>query len=122
MARASKEKDSAYNKSYYDKLMDDPKRRAERSRKSVLRQIKKNEQARVERWEQTLLVIDSLRKSGRTDQEIAKVMADDWNITKVKRSKHKWIDFSPSSKSLSSLSSSAAARPARTPDRTQGGE
>lgn len=114
MARASKEKDSTYNKAYYDKLMNDPKRRAERSRKNVLRQMKKNEQARVERWEQTLLVVASLRKSGRTDQEIAKVMAEDWNITKVKRSKHKWIDFSPSSKSLSSLSSSAASRPART--------
>lgn len=112
MARTSKEKDSTYNKAYYEKLMADPERRAERTRKSVARKVQKNYEERVEKWEQVLSVIRGLQALGATDHEIAKSYAEDYILKKTTKSK--WIDFPPRpSKSLSS-SSSPSPRPAST--------
>lgn len=121
MARNSKEKDSTYNKAYYDKLMCDPERRAERTRKSVARKVRKNYEERVKRWEQELAIIRGLKALGATDHEIAEELAKDYTLKKTTKSK--WMDFSPRpSKSLSS-SPLPSARPARTqPARTQEGE
>lgn len=114
MARNSKEKDSTYNKAYYERLKADPKRRAERTKKSVARKVQKNYEERVKKWEEILSVIRGMQAQGATDHEIAESYAKDYILKKTTKSK--WIDFSPlSSKSLSSsLSSSSAARPART--------
>lgn len=114
MARKNKEADSAYNKAYYERLKADPKRRAERTKKSVARKVQKNYEERVKRWEHVLLIIRGMQALGATDHEIAESYAKDYILKKTTKSK--WIDFSPlPSKSLSSsLSSSSAARPART--------
>lgn len=122
MARNSKEADSKYNKAYYERLMADPKRRAERTKKSVARKVQKNYEERVKKWEQVLAVMRGMQALGATDHEIAESYAEDYILKKTTKSK--WIDFSPlPSKSLSSSLSSPAARPARTqPARTQEGE
>lgn len=114
MARKNKEADSAYNKAYYERLKADPKRKAERTKKSVARKVQKNYEERVKKWEEILLVIRSMQAQGATDHEIAESYAKDYILKKTTKSK--WIDFSPlPSKSLSSsLSPSSAARPART--------
>lgn len=121
MARNSKEKDSTYNKAYYERLKADPERRAERTRKSVARKVRKNYEERVKRWEQELAIIRGLQALGATDHEIAEELAKGYTLKKTTKSK--WMDFSPHpSKSLSSPLPSAA-RPARThPARTQEGE
>lgn len=116
MARNSKEKDSTYNKAYYDKMKADPERLAERTRKSVIRRVQKNYEERLNRWKQILQDIENSRRSGMTDHQIAESYAKNYILKKTTKSK--WIDFSPlKEKSLSSPSSSATARP----DRTQGG-
>lgn len=114
MARTSKEKDSTYNKAYYERLKADPERLVKRKRKSVVRTVQKNYEGRVKKWEQVLSSVREMQASDKTDHEIAEKLAVEFTLSRTRKSK--WIDFSPlSSKSLSSsLSSSSAARPART--------
>lgn len=114
MARNSKEKDSTYNKAYYERLKADPERMAERTRKSVAYRVRKNRLERIVRWENILLEVASRR--GMSHRQIAEELAEEFNVVKVKKGKtEQWIDFSPlKEKSLSSSSSSATARPART--------
>lgn len=115
MARNSKEKDSTYNKAYYERLKADPERIAERLRKSTARRVRKNKLDRIVRWENILLEIAS--KRGMSHRQIAEEIAEEFNVVKVKKGKtEQWIDFSPlKEKSLSSSSSSSAtAHPVRT--------
>ena len=118
MARNSKEKDSTYNKAYYERLKADPERMAERARKSRAYGVRKNKLRRIVRWESILLEI-AAGKRGMSYRQIAEDLAEEFNVVKVNKGKaEQWIDFSPSKeKSLSSSSSSATAHPAR----TQGG-
>ena len=115
MARVSKEKDSTYNKAYYERLKADPERMAERTRKSVARRVQKNKLDRVARWEDIVTLIEAASKRGASCQRIAEELAEEFNVVKVKKGKtEQWIDFSPLQEKSLSSSSSATARPART--------
>ena len=114
MARNSKEKDSTYNKAYYERLKADPERMAERARKSTAYGVRKNKLKRITRWEVILLEIAS-GKRGMSYRQIAEELAEEFNVVKVKKGKtEQWIDFSPLKEKSLSSSSSATARPART--------
>lgn len=117
MARNSKEKNSTYNKAYYERLKADPERMAERARKSRAYGIQRNKLKRVARWELILLEI-AAGKHGTSHKQIAEKLAEEFNIVKVQKGKtEQWIDFSPLKEKSLSSSSSATARPAH----TQGG-
>lgn len=112
MARTSKEKDSTYNRAYYERLKQDPERLRQRAVQKAQCAARRQYNKRVEEWEVAIAIIKGLHILGMSDRNIAETMARGKKITRPK--KNKWIDFSPLSEKSLSSSSLPSARPAHT--------